>query len=173
MITGFSLIATILGGLTAAIPKAFELFEKKLSFAQEMKIREHEANMRREEQEFQIKAKTMEGMAKIEESYYNAVSAEGQASREMLAEHLAQLTKPTGYVTFDRMNAMMRPFTMYFFLVMFGIAFVSWLFGLANIEPEFGKALGSSFMFAFESVIFFVFGARQVAKPGSINIFGK
>lgn len=162
---GTGIVSMILGMVSAAIPKAFDYADKKLTFAQEMKIREFEAQARTREQEFALKAETLKADAKMQESYYEAVASEGQAAREQLAEALSQLVKPTGYVVLDAFNAAIRPLTTIFLLVLFGLGLVSWMFGVGSVNDEFGKQLGALFAFALECVLFFVFGARQVAKP--------
>ena len=162
---GTGIVSMLLGMVSAAIPKAFDYAEKRLTFAQEMKIREHEAQLRIREQEFALKAQTVAADAKMQESFYDAVAAENQAAREQLAEALAQIVKPTGYVIIDALNAAIRPVTTVFLLLMFALALVSWMFGVGSVNAEFGKQLGTLFAFSVECVLFFIFGARQVAKP--------
>lgn len=164
---GTGIVSMILGMVSAAIPKAFDYADKKLTFAQEMKIREFEAQARAREQEFALKAETLKADAKMQESYYEAVASEGQAAREQLAEALSQLVKPTGYAILDALNAAIRPLTTIFLLVLFGLGLVSWMFGVGAVNDEFGKQLGALFAFSLECVLFFVFAARQVAKPPS------
>lgn len=165
---GGGLISMLLGMVSAAIPKAFDLADKKLTFAQEMKIREHEAMIRLREQEFALKAQTVQADAKINESYYEAVQAEAEASRQLMMQQIADMTKPTGYAFLDALNAAIRPLTTVFFLVLFGLGLVSWMFGVGTVNDEFGKSLGALFAFSVECVLFFIFGARQVQKPAQI-----
>ncbi len=162
---GGGLVSMLLGMASAAIPKAFDLAEKKMTFAQEMKIREHEAAMRQREQEFALKTENARADAKIQEGYYEAVSQEAQAAREELVAHLEAMTKPTGYAVLDFVNAALRPVVAVFLTVMFGLGLVSWMYGIGAINDEFGKQLGALFAFSVECVLFFIFGARQVAKP--------
>ncbi len=158
----------ILGMVSSAIPKAFDLAEKKLTFAQEMEIRKHEAAMREREQRFAVETANLQAQVKIEEGYYEALRAENDAAREQLVEHISSLTRPSGYAFIDALNAFIRPATMVFFLVLFAIGLVSWMFGVATVNDEFGKQLGALFAFSVECTLFFLFGARQVSKPPQI-----
>lgn len=167
----FSITASILSGLlgafTAGIPKAFELFDKKMTFAQEMKVREFEAKARAADYEMQIKLQTTAALGKVEESYYEAAAAEAKAFHEGIAAHLEAISKPSGYAAIDFMNALVRPLTAFFMLTMFAVGLVSWFFGLLAVNTAFGAQLGGLFVTAFEFVFGFYFGARAVARPGS------
>lgn len=163
-----AIISGILGAFTAAVPKAFEYAEKKLSFQQEMQIRQLEAATRREEQEFALKAKAVEAQAKMEESYYGAVAQVDENARAYANEVYSQLTKPTGYAFLDAVNAAIRPFVTVVMTLLFFVGLVSWMYGIGNVNAQFGAALGASFIEAMTGIWFFVYGARQVQKPGSL-----
>ena len=162
-----TILSGLLGAFTAGIPKAFELFEKKQTFAQEMKVREFEAASRREDYEQQVKLATTAAMAKVEESYYEATASENKAFHEGIAAHLEAISKPTGYAAIDALNAMVRPLTAYLLLTMLAVGLVSWMFGLMAINDAFGAQLGVLFTTAFEFVFGFYFGARAVSRPGA------
>lgn len=167
-----AIVSGILGAVTAAIPKAFEYADKKLTFQQEMQIRKMEAELRKEEQQFALQAKTVEAQAKIEESYYSAVATVDQNAREHAEALFAQLTKPTGYRILDALNAAIRPLLTISMTLLFFIGLYSWMFGIGAVNDEFGKALGASFVSCVEGIWFFVFGARQVIKPGTLPGIG-
>lgn len=166
-----AIISGLLGAFTAGIPKAFELFEKKMTFAQEMKIREFEAKTRADEHAMQIKLQSVVAQGKVDEGYYEAVAAENTAFHENIADHLAAISKPTGYASIDLLNALVRPLTAYFMLAMFAVGLVSWFFGVATVNGAFGAQLGSLFITSFEFVFGFYFGARAVTKPHALLSF--
>ena len=162
------IITAVLGALSAAIPKAFEVVDKKMTFSQELAIRKMEAEAREKEQAFAIQAQTIQAQAKMEESYYGALTQVDLNARQYAEELLSQLVKPTGYALLDMLNAAIRPFTT---IVMLGLCFTArvWsMYGFGAVNDEFGKQMGVLFATCVEGIIFFVFGARQVNKPGNI-----
>jgi hypothetical protein len=163
-----AIISGILGIVSASIPKAFDLAEKKLTFAQEMAIRKMEAEAREKEQQFALQAKAFEAQAKMEESYYEAVAKVDANAREHAEQLFAQLVKPSGYAFLDALNAAIRPLTTVIMLSLFVTALVSWMYGVGAVNDEFGKQMGALFYTCVEGIIFFVFGARQVQKPGTL-----
>lgn len=161
------IITTILGALSAAIPKGFEYAEKKMSFQQELAIRKMEAEAREKEQAFALQAETIKAQAKMEESYYGAVATVDANARQYAEELFSQLVKPTGYAFLDMLNAAIRPFVTIIMMGLFITALVSWMYGIGAVNDEFGKSMGVLFATCVEGIIFFVFGARQVQKLSS------
>ncbi len=167
MIFGTGFITMILGALSAAIPKAFDFADKKMTFQQELAIRKMEADSREKEQAFALQAQTVQAQAKMEESYFGAVAQVDENARKYADEVFGQLVKPTGFQFLDMLNAAIRPFTTIVMLGLFVVALVSWMYGVGTINDEFGKAMGLLFGTCVEGILFFVWGAREVKQPGS------
>lgn len=166
-ITG--IISAVIGALSAVIPKGFEYADKKMTFAQELAIRKMEAEAREKEQRFALEAKAFEAQAKIEDSYYDAVKASEEAYALTVDERLAQITKPTGYALLDMLNAAIRPVVSLLIMGLFAVAVVSFMFGFAAMNPEFGREMGTMFAMCVEAVVYYVFGRSAVRMPGIVS----
>lgn len=159
------IVSAIIGALSAAIPKAFEFADKKMTFSQELAIRKMEAEAREKEQAFMLQSQAIVAQGKMEETYYGAVAQIDENQRAYVNEVLGQLTKPTGYAFLDAVNAAIRPFVTIVLMGLFVIALMSWMYGYGSINEEFGKSMGTLFATSVEGILFFVFGARTVHKP--------
>lgn len=166
MITAF--ISGLFGLLSGSVPKMFDFFQKKQDNSHELKIREYELRFREMDHKMAMERVKAEGEIKIDEAYYNALTSQGQATREYMAELLKASVTPTGVPWLDNFNALIRPATAAFVLICFFGTLIAWVAG-APVNAAFGAQLGGLFVELTQGVIFFVLGYRSVPKPGSLK----
>jgi len=163
MFTGLAaLISALTGMLGGSIPKIFEIVDRRLNFAQEVKIRELEEKFRQSEHERQVKMAELSASAKIEESYYEAVKAEVAANAQTMVEAMRSWTEPTQYAWLNALNASLRPF---FFLTTILLFFAVIAQVLLTTPEALSAQAASQFWIACEGVIGWICGYRSVIKP--------
>lgn len=158
-ITAF--ISALTGLFSGSIPKIFELFEKKMSFAQELKIREIEQKNRMQDLEMQVRLAQVGASAKIEEATLEAVRAEIEANAQMTMAVMEQQNKPTGYALLDAINAAIRPF---FFVGVLGLFLIIILQVMLTTPEAMTAQAATQFWIAVEGVAGWVAGYRSSAK---------
>ncbi len=156
-----ALISTVLGLFGGSLPKLFELFEKKMSFAQELKIREWDLKARMQEHEMQLKLAQANISGKIDEALVDAFRAEVQANAATMLEVIQQTSKPTGWAALDFINSAIRPF----FFMGTTLLFLSLIVAYAYADPKlFAEAMVPLFTLAIEGSLGWVVGQRTAAK---------
>lgn len=158
-ITAF--ISALTGLFSGSIPKIFELFEKKMSFAQELKIREIEQKNRMQDLEMQVRLAQVGASAKIEEATLEAVRAEIEANAQMTMAVMEAQAKPTGYALIDAINAAIRPF---FFVGVLALFLIIILQVMLTTPEAMTAQAAAQFWVAVEGVAGWVAGYRSSAK---------
>lgn len=166
MLTAF--FSGLFGLLSGSIPKAFEFFQKRQENSHELQIREFEMKFRQLDHQLAMERIKAEGQIKIDESYYAAVTAQGQATREYMADLIKSMNTPTGVPWIDKLNAVIRPLTAAFVLVCFFGTLIAWIGG-APVNSAFGVQLGALFVELTQGVIFFILGYRSIPKPAALR----
>lgn len=156
-----TLISTILGALGGSLPKFFELFEKKMNFAQEMKVREFEFKNRMQEHAMQLELAKANISGKIDEQLVEAFRAEVEANAASMLEVIRATSQPTGFTILDFINAAIRPF---FFLGIVAL-YMALIVAYAYADPStFAQAMVPLFTLGVEGALGWVMGSRAAAK---------
>lgn len=165
MFTGLAaLIAAFSGLLGGSVPKLFELFDKKMNFAQEVKIRELEHGYRMQEHQIALEMHAKELSAKIEESYYDAIKSEVEQHMAVVRQGMEIMSKPSGFLALDFLNAAIRPVFFVSTLAMFLIVVMAAVFA----DPvQFATQMVTLFSVAVEGVLGWVCGYRAAVKAPS------
>lgn len=165
MFTGLAaLIAAFSGLIGGSVPRVFDLFDKKLNFGQEVKIRELEHTYRMQEHKMALELRERELSAKIEESYYDAMKAEVEQQMAVVRQGMEQMSRPTGFVALDFLNAAIRPVFFVSTLALFLVVVIAAVFA----EPtQFAAQMVTLFSVAVEGVLGWVCGYRAAIKPPS------
>lgn len=157
-----TLLSALAGAFGGSLPKIFDFFFTRLSYSQELKIRELEFKYREQEHRMQLELADRNLSAKIQESYYAAAAEEVKANAAMTLEAMQEWSKPTGYAILDTLNAAIRPVFFVSTLSLFCCMVVS----LVWADPTlFASRMAELFSFAVEGVLGWVVGYRAAIKP--------
>jgi hypothetical protein len=164
-----ALISLISGLVSGSLPKLLDFWGKSIDFKQELKVRELEFKFRDQDHKWAMERAAAEAELKLNESYYDALTEEGKATREQMAEMIRQQFEPTGVLWIDCFNSLIRPVTALFVIVLFFMAVTSYIFGNTTMNPDFGKEMATLFSFMVEGMVSFIFGYRAVPKPVALR----
>lgn len=162
MITGLAaFISAITGLLGGSVPRIFDMFEKRMTFQQELQIRQAELTMRKAETESQLALAKAQIDGKIQETYYQAAAEQFKADAQAFLEVQATMSRPTGIGWIDKLNASMRPLMFFATMVLFACIVVQ----VAVTTPEAMAAQAATqFWMMVEGVVGYFVGARTVIK---------
>lgn len=122
--TLISALATLFG---SSMPRVFDLFEKKMNFSQELKIRTMEAEFRKSEYAQQLELAKANITGKLEEAWYEGVKAEVAANAQSYIAALQAAEKPTGISWIDTINSSLRPFFFLTTMILFFIVIMQYV----------------------------------------------
>jgi hypothetical protein len=163
MFTGLAaLISAIAGLIGGSVPKMFDLFDKKMNFSQEIKIRELEHGYRMQEHQIALEMHNKSLSAKIEETYYDAIKSEVEQHMATVRQGMELMAKPTGFAVLDFLNSAIRPVFFVSTLALFLVVVMAAVF--ANPE-QFAAQMVTLFSVAVEGVLGWVCGYRAAIKP--------
>lgn len=160
------LVSGLIGLFGGAMPRFFEIFEKKMSFAQELKIRELDFKNRMQEHAMQLELAKANISAKIDESLLDAFREEVIANAQATLAVEASMNKPTGFAIIDFMNAIIRPL---FFMAVLG-QFVVLMIAYCWSDPTaFTTNMVSLYALTVEGVVGWICGVRTGAAVIAAN----
>jgi len=164
-----ALISSFFGLFGGSLPKVFELFEKKMSFAQELKIRQMEYDSRAQEHRLQLELAERNISGKIDEAQLDIIKQEVISNMQGMMAVIAESAKPSGIWWIDTLNAAIRPVFFTAVLILFLITCAAYVFA----EPAlFAKEMVALYAFAIEGTLGVVVGQRLAAKIPVLG-FGK